>query len=209
MVVSDTQAHTVRGRLRNATAQSHRSLETAMAIAETCREPEGYRRMIARLWGIYTPLEAALMRIDWPGAETLVRQRAKAGWLASDLAFLGFAPGDIGKLPRARDLPIVDTVADVFGVAYVLEGATLGGQVILPRLKSDLGLSESAGGRFFASYGQEVGRQWRAFVDALERFGRHSRSADRIEFAALQAFESFRRWMSEAAPRTEGRDHVR
>jgi heme oxygenase len=209
LVAKDTQAHTVRSRLKNATAQAHRSLETAMAISEACRDPDAYRRMIARLWGIYGPLESVLARVDWPGAEALVRQRAKTGWLASDLAFLGFTGADIGRLPKAGDLPFVETVADVLGVAYVVEGATLGGQIILPNIKRNLGLSEYAGGRFFASYGQDVGRQWRGFVEALECLGRHPPAADRIERAALQTFESFRSWMSNSATPTEGRDIAR
>ncbi len=209
MAATDTQPQSLRGRLKRATAQAHRALEAAMDIEAKCRDLDAYRGMVARLWGLYAPLEATLARVDWPGAETLVRQRAKAGWLASDLAFLGLTPGDLENLPRAADLPVVDTVADVLGASYVLEGATLGGQIILPRLGSELGLTDCAGGRFFASYGPEIGRHWRGFVDVLERFGQSPPTADRIEGAALQTFASFGRWMSDGATPMEVRERGR
>jgi heme oxygenase len=182
-----------------------------MAVKARCRRREPYVQMLARLWGLYGPLEAALARIDWPGAETLVRQRAKTGWLAADLHDFGLGSRTIESLPKATVLPAIAEVADVFGVLYVLEGATLGGQIILAQVTAELGATEDAGARFFASYGSEVGVRWRSFVEALERFGEPPRVADRIERAAMTTFEIFGSWMSEdaAAPTPrEGRRDV-
>jgi heme oxygenase len=52
---------------------------------------------------------------------------------------------------------------DVVGTAYVLEGATLGGAVVVRQLPSALPR------RFFTSYGDERGARWRAFRSDVEQ----------------------------------------
>ncbi len=181
-----------------------------MAVDECCGQRDSYRRLIARLWGFYGPLEAVLARFDWPEAEALVHRRAKIGWLANDLQTLGFSQADLGMLPTVVALPTIESVADVFGVLYVVEGATLGGQVILSRITASLGVDDRSGARFFTSYGSDVGAMWREFLSALEHFGQSPQVSDRIERAALGAFESLRTWMEydSAAELFDGRGDV-
>lgn len=83
-----------------------------------------------------------------------------------------------------------------WGILYVLEGATLGGQVILRRLGTRVGISATYGGRFFASYGPDVGRMWRSYVEVLERFGATPK-AQVIEQSAVAAFQAFDEWLSQ------------
>jgi heme oxygenase len=149
--------------------------------------------MVGRLWGLYSPLENALAVIDWVGAETLVRARRKTPWLVADLTALGIDPA---HLPQARALPAITNSADVLGVLYVLEGATLGGQVVLRWLTERLGLSATDGAQFFSSYGPRVGLMWRAYLETLEHFGVDPDVGDRIESAALSTFAVFGQWMS-------------
>ena len=52
---------------------------------------------------------------------------------------------------------------------YVLEGATLGGAVISRNVRAVLHLGPHNGASFFASYGADVGANWKAFCEALER----------------------------------------
>jgi heme oxygenase (biliverdin-IX-beta and delta-forming) len=51
--------------------------------------------------------------------------------------------------------------AQTSGSLHVLEGSTLGGQVIAPRLERSLGFADGRGYTFFRSYGREVGAMWR------------------------------------------------
>ncbi len=167
-----------------------------MALDDHCREPESYRQLLARLWGLYEPLEAALARIDWQGAAIDFRERAKLGWLEADLMVLGMNAGTIAGLPRAAALPRVTDRLDAMGMLYVMEGASLGGQIISRRLTADLGVTADQGGRFFSSYGRQVGPRWRDYLLALERFADDQAASARIEACALATFESFLSWFA-------------
>lgn len=192
----DDARRTLRFRLRDATAEAHRDLEATMRVADRCRTRDAYSQMLARLWGLYGPLEAALGAVVWEGADSLVRRRAKTGLLAADLEALGFDPHRFGEIPRATSLPRIEAPSDVLGVLYVLEGATLGGQVVLSWLTEHLDVAPDTGARFYASYGGEIGAMWRAFVEVLERLGADDGAAERIERAALETFRVFQTWVA-------------
>lgn len=210
MIAPPTSPPSVRFRLRDATTEAHRELEATMALAERCADRASYRALLADLFGIYAPLEAALAAVEWDGLGIDFAQRAKAQWLRADLMALGFSSRDIAALPRTSRLPEIQSPADGFGVLYVLEGASLGGQLILRQIKPALGLSETAGARFFASYGADVGEYWRSFTAAMAVYGASEERAQAMERAALATFQCFQHWINERAPRvTESAAHVR
>jgi heme oxygenase len=134
--------------------------------------------------------------VNWAGVDIEPAARAKAGWLDQDLAALGLDPAARRRIPKCAQLPGIVDLPEAMGVYYVLEGASLGGQIISRRLRADLAISEDNGGRFFASYGDGVGVMWRAYVSALERLGATGPTASRIEFAALETFACFEAWLS-------------
>lgn len=88
----------------------------------------------------------------------------------------------------------------VLGCLYVIEGATLGGQVITRHLLATHGITPETGGAFFAGYGAETGPHWQAFgamITAAERFG----AADEIVASANRTFETLDRWLFPRAVR--------
>jgi heme oxygenase len=62
-------------------------------------------------------------------------------------------------------------VGALIGTLYVIEGATLGGQVISRHLYRHLGFSANAGARFFNGYGDEAAtqQQWTLFCQFADR----------------------------------------
>jgi heme oxygenase len=149
--------------LRSATRDAHERLEARLDVLTRCAEPAAYATLLVDLRAVYAPLERALDASaataialpDWP-------QRRKTGWLDADLAALG-----AGRTPEQAPTPL-PTAEDVAGVSYVLEGATLGGAVILRRLTSLW--PTPLPHRFFTAYGAQRGAMWNAFrrhVDAL------------------------------------------
>lgn len=198
----------VRFRLREATAEAHRNVEASMALTERCADRCAYRGLLADLWGLYAPLEEALAAVAWdrPGSNF----QSKTQWLRADLTTLGFSSRDVAALPRATRLPSIQCAADGFGVLYVLEGASLGGQLILRQIKPSLGLTEQAGARFFASYGAEIGDRWRSFTAAMNAYGDTEYRVQAMERAALATFDCFSHWMNERASfAPQGQPHVR
>lgn len=165
-------------RLRTETAHCHARLEHALDLGEekgaefdrsgdsesAARGPSrraAYRRLLAAFYGWLEPWEAAL------GADLPARflpffeTRRKCPALRADLAWLG-APVDAGT-PRARALPAMHSLAGLLGSMYVIEGSTLGGQIIAPRIAERLGLGSADGIRYFSGYGEATGAMWQAF----------------------------------------------
>lgn len=209
MIAPPPSPPSVRFRLRDATAEAHRELEATMALAERCADRASYRMLLADMFGIYAPLEAQLAAVAWDGLGIDFARRAKTQWLRADLMALGLSSRDIAALPRTQHLPAIQSAADGFGVLYILEGASLGGQLILRQIKPALGVTETAGARFFASYGADVGEYWRSFTAAMAVYGANEDLAQAMERAALATFACFQNWMNECARVTEIAAHVR
>ena len=154
-----------------------------------------YRDHLARLLGFYTPLEAALAKVD--GLDTWVPglddRLVKTGWLAEDLSAL-----DPGPMAPTGHMPALG-VAEALGVLYVVEGSTLGGRLIERHLQRTLGLTPHDGARFYHSYGEARGPRWTTFKAALDAYGEaHPDAASDVIAAAADTVQVFSVWL--AAP---------
>jgi len=141
----------IHDRLRRATRASHEWLEAIVDVARATRTPEGYRGLLAAMLGFYDPLEAALGRLDWTRAGIDLAARRKSHLIEADLATFGLTRADIARLPRCPDVPAPDELPAGFGCLYVVEGATLGGRLILRQVGEELGLDPACGAAFYAS----------------------------------------------------------
>lgn len=56
-------------------------------------------------------------------------------------------------------------LASFIGTSYVLEGMTLGGQMIQSIVSRELGIHRDNGGRFFHAYGDQTPQMWKSFCD--------------------------------------------
>lgn len=191
-------ATTLRFRLRAATDALHRATERQFALERRFASRAAYRDLLAALYGFHVPLEAALRSIDWGTGAGLAARLCKSQWLADDLSALGLADAAISALPRCGELPALPSRSAGFGALYVVEGATLGGQLIVKQLQQRLGIGPGTGGYFFASYGSQIGPMWRAFVAALDT---HDADHAAVERAARATFRAFGAWLPpESAP---------
>ena len=99
-----------------------------------------------------------------PGLE--FERRLKLPALRNDLRVLGVPASQWGVGPETA-LPVLGSVEQALGFAYVLEGATLGGRVIRKRVAAAGG--SLVGLSFFDVYGPATGEQWVRFCAVLER----------------------------------------
>jgi heme oxygenase len=90
---------------------------------------------------------------------------------------------------------VLETTAQLFGCLYVLEGATLGGQIITRHLHASLGLTPETGAAFFAGYGARTGSRWKEFGTHLSAFALQSGSGDAIVASANSTFETLDLWL--------------
>lgn len=186
----------IRWRLRRDTAAQHRALEHLVPVMRPNLTLGDYRDWLWRLLGFYQPLEACLgeqaVRLlpDWP-------RRVKSDWLLADLRHLGLVARDLETTAaRCPALPAFRDDAGTLGVIYVLEGATLGGQVIHRHLHQRLGVGPSSGGRFYAGYGTRSGERWQAFQTVLRaQVVSESEMATAVT-AATATFRCFSDWIS-------------
>jgi len=123
-------------------------------------------------------------------------ERTKLKWLERDLTALG-AFDRVKQFPALSDTPVLDTPAKAFGAMYVMEGATLGGQVITRHLTPE------TGGAFFNSYGERVGPMWKAFVAAITSLAEKNGNDGEIVQAAKDTFDSFARCFTESTEPAE------
>jgi heme oxygenase len=137
---------------------------------------------------LHAPLEAGLARhlpADW--IELRLR---KSEWLRADLRALGVDPA-----PDAQVAADIDSWPRALGTLYVLEGSTLGLQVVRKKLQDAHPAAQGAG-RFMLGYGPDTGRHWLQFLARLETLPLDSWPD--AEEAAAAVFTTFLNGFSQA-----------
>ena len=185
----------VSARLRAETRSVHRRLEDELDLVGPGLTVGRYRSVLELFHGYYAVLEP---RLDaWHGDDPLLDwpRRRKVDRLRADLAVLGV---DARSLPACHDVPDVPGTAEALGALYVVEGATLGGQVIVRSLRAGGQVPAAATG-FFASYGSEVGRLWRDWRRTTEAWvGGDGARVDAVVTHAMLTFATLRDWLAPA-----------
>ncbi len=153
-----------------------------------------YRELMSAYYGFYQPLERALA--PWgeiiPGLEW--GRRSKTPYLQADLLALGLENPQIDALPICPELPAITNVAQALGALYVLEGATLGGQVLRNLIEIKIGVGSTNGGAFMNVYGAETSALWQRFLDCLYPL---QSPAERLEAVSVaeSTFLCFEQWL--------------
>ena len=94
--------------------------------------------------------------------------------------------------------PVTDT-ASALGCMYVIEGATLGGKIILKHIADRLELDEHSGAAFFHGFGTTTGSQWKAFLEIFSGYIVSNGAQEAAIHAASCLFSSIDDYFSLAA----------
>ena len=152
----------IMARLKRETAPLHAELDAM--VAPMLSERTRYRVLLAGLRDAYAVIERELARhaADLARVAYDLAERTKLSWLDDDLCALS------GLVPNTmRTSYALSDPSAAFGAVYVVEGATLGGQVIARQVMPALGLAPERGCRFFTGYGAETGQCWRQTREAI------------------------------------------
>ena len=182
-------------KLKEQTAEQHQRLETKLDILARLSSPQGYKALLEQFYGFYRPLEIHLGSVIPAGFLSNFIARRKTPLLEKDLLFLDSSERDLSELPQCQKLPTVESEAQAFGCLYVLEGATLGGQIISKYVADKLGYERERGATFFKSYGVEVRAMWCGFVQALREYAMAHDADDEVVAAAVDTFDKFDQWL--------------
>jgi heme oxygenase len=196
MPLQNFQPSALRTHLRNVTMSMHKRVEAGVNL-DGMSSLSAYRRILEQLLGLHLPLERGLGRLDLASLGLDYNSRRKVHWLEDDLIDLGHSRDSIAALPQPPGSPVPKTPYEGLGVLYVLEGASLGGQLIIRALGPKLDIAASRAGRFYHGYGKNTGKMWRNYLSVLEA-SRSVPGAERvIEQAALATFANFERYLAQ------------
>ena len=182
--------------LKQATHSRHEALESRLPLLDVQLARPAYHALLQLFFGYYEPLEKKLLAQPcWASLGFDYAERRKTPRLAQDLLALGDSAEALQGLARCPDLPLLASPGQVLGCLYVIEGATLGGQIISRHLASGLGLTATSGAAFFSGYGPQTGSRWKAFCALLEAHAAQHGNHHDIVDGAQQTFETLGQWL--------------
>ncbi len=173
-------------RLRARTLTLHEEAERALNLEARLSSIDAYCGLLRTLWQLHAGYEAAFAGQPWSYSPIDFAARRRSDMVLTDLRVLGVA--DIPSVPLTAS---VTGMFDAIGCLYVLEGSTLGGQIILRRARERLGIAADAGAIFFRGYGEQTGAMWRQLIDAINQIPADSPDADLVESGARHVFARF------------------
>ncbi|SDF75929.1 Heme oxygenase [Pedobacter terrae] len=158
--------------LRTETAQNHKTLESLMFVNEIMNNSlsiDQYKKLLTINYIIHQRLENELANmLDAAIAEQLeMKDRLKLNALTKDLDYWNINSLTLPELAFELFVPKKNT-AEVLGALYVLEGATLGGNVIKRHILANPNFKNHENGlNYYGIYGEELGTKWKNFVSVL------------------------------------------
>ena len=175
--------------LRTGTHAAHAALEAQpfnQAIQAGTISTAATAHFLGRMYGFLLPYEAQLRQHHFAPAWEIER-RQRAHLIAQDLG-----PAAVAELAICGALPPLDTEAQILGAMYVLEGSTLGGQVIARQL-AKAGVPLQA---YFRGNGDATGPLWKSFCQLLSDAATSDNSPAIVESARL-TFQHLDAWLNQ------------
>lgn len=154
--------------LRAATAPMHKGLEENR-ISQSLMKPDlslteyaFYLRCMGEVMKAYDDHVLPAVSAVVPDFE----RRKKSKDIEADLEYLYANGAEILDSKEFKAFSGNHSLAYALGYAYVIEGSTLGGRVILKHVAPALQLQDH-GIKFFRGYGAETGLFWKSFLDSF------------------------------------------
>lgn len=175
--------------LKESTASSHQQLEKVLISKLKAVETiSGYIAILKAFYAFTRPLEMAIkaslnhsLLPDYP-------ERRKSEALLADIFM--FEP-DV-RLKQCADLPKIENKFHALGALYVLEGSTLGGQIISNLISQKLGSAVSNGLSYFNGYGPDTVAMWQKFRLVIDDDGFSESDKLDVVAGAEQTFIKFK-----------------
>jgi heme oxygenase (biliverdin-IX-beta and delta-forming) len=176
--------------LRSKTANSHQLIEQnsasqlLMSQAVTITQ---YAHYLKSLYGFVYGFEKMVFPLLKHYEMLQLDDRRKSQLIQADLAMLHHTAAE----PYLKDELFTthyQTAAAALGGMYVLEGSTLGGQIINKHLSTVLGNSVVGKTTYLMAYAGQTGSMWKSFLQLLCEVGATSVNEDEIIESAVNTF---------------------
>lgn len=187
---------TIMEQLRKETAEDHDQIEQndyATAIMNLTLTAAEYQAYLEKFYGFIQPIEQQIAQLD--GVQELgidMKHRAKTPLLEQDLAFIS---SNRQQIPICADIPEIASTEQLLGYLYVIEGSTLGGQIITRKLRDHLSLEPGAGLSYFNAYGQDTRTQWKELSETMNTAVEAGADREVIVDTAKETFRLLNQWL--------------
>lgn len=185
-------------KLRHDTAPFHKSIEQ-LPISSLLLSKEvslkNYRDYLIVLYGFVKEFEIYI----YPQVQHVIddlESRRKTELLCKDLQSLSIDPEKI----KTIDDPFFKqdhTIAGALGCMYVLEGSTLGGQLISRHLGKILGEPVTGSLTYLKAYTTNTGSMWKKFLNTFCELTVRVGHQDKAIKSSIATFEMLEKWMIE------------
>ena len=187
-MLTPSESPTILQALRTETRPAHDLLEqndfnralTAGTVTEAATA-----HFLTKMYGFLAPYEARL-RAQQLGPEWEPDARQRAHLILVDLQQPAAALALCPSMPPLASWP------QLLGAMYVLEGSTLGGQVLARQL-AKAGIPLRA---YFTGYGERTGPRWKAFCQLLAAAATPANQAEVVQSASL-TFQHLSAWLNQ------------
>lgn len=181
-------------RLKSETRMAHQSLEKMLVPKiKNIVTALQYNSLLQMFYGFYYPLEQSINNYIDDSIIPDYNKRRKAGTILKDINSINAA----AELPLCTDMPEVTNTSQALGALYVLEGSTLGGQVICQMLEKNLDLPDGKALTFFTGYGIETQTMWQSFVKEINHYMATVGNSDDMVASANDTFIKINNWAKE------------
>ena len=180
-------------RLKETTSEVHRRVEERLDVFGPDFDLGRYVVLLQQFYGFWEPIEANLQRLpELRNPALSLENRLKAHLLETDLRAFRI---DSALAARCSHLPRLRTFGQALGCMYVLEGSTLGSQIIARHLAERFRIDSGSGAAFFNAYSGAVGARWAEFRQFLTSHIDTS-CVDELLGTAVETFECFDSWLA-------------
>jgi heme oxygenase len=180
-------------KIKEATLQNHQQTEKVLIGAmKSMRSQQDYIDLLSAFYGYFGGLERYIERYVSVSDLADYYERRKTDAIANDIKTLG---GTVPAIAKDDELPKIDNYLKAFGALYVVEGSTLGGQIISKIVQQHLNIANNSGLSFFNSYGEETEQMWERFKDVLNQVAATPADEAVIIDAANDTFVRFKNWL--------------
>jgi heme oxygenase len=183
----------LREQLRHGVSDAHARLEGALDLIGRLSDRRHFLKVLEGFLGFHLVWEQAIRRNAAVGC--FVEPRSRLPHLRRDLAALGRTNSEVARLPLCAEAAALASGApEAVGSIYVLEGSTLGGQVI-GRGLAQAGWAPPGGLAYFNPYGGRTGEMWRGFGRWAEDMVPAEQRPAAVQ-GAQRTFAVLQRWLT-------------
>ncbi len=193
-----TETNSLAARIKQSTQPLHDKIEQNMFVKDLfSSEPtkESYKNWLLKFYGFYIPVEAQFNHFAELAAEPVnFPERVKLPLLENDLNYLGVDQDALTQAPRCEAYPELNNIYEALGCLYVLEGSTMGGQIMSRKVKTVFDFEEDKGNLFFKAYGKDSKRMWEIFKNFLNEYPMNDVQQQQTLDSATHTFKSLMEW---------------